>query len=262
MGKIYFGGPGDYNQRVYTVFDSIMANPAGAGIVSLIRRTEPDLTFVPYDDNDCDATTHAENPADSAPKGVSNKWPVKMDNGEYQGARWFAGHGDSLATRDFDEREAAVRGTGTGKGSDVTIKYTPDIYGKSWCHPDGKYASKSDEVLFHEMVHALRQMQGKYNQIPTGDRFSGYQNEEEFLAITATNVYLSAKGVGNDGLRGGHDGHYALQPPLNTSAGFLADPANRKLMNIYSLVWADAFRGLALVSQARFNPFRELILNR
>ena len=94
------------------------------------------------------------------------------------------------------------------------------------------------------------------NQIPTGDRFHGYKDEEEYLAIIATNVYMSANGVDNDGLRGGHDGHYALQPPLNTSAGFLADPTNRKLMKIYQLAWADAFRGLAGV-KVPFNPFRE-----
>jgi hypothetical protein len=261
MGNFNFGGPWDYNQQVFAVFTSIAMNPAGMQIVALIRAAKPDLTFVPYDDRDCDARTHPENPADAAPKGVSSKWPAKMDNGEYQGARWFAGHPDDPATRKVDERETAVRGTGTGVGSAVTLKYTPSIYGQSWCYPEGTYGSKSDEVLFHEMVHALRYMQGKYNQIPTGDPFHGYKDEEEFLAITATNVYMSAKGVDNDGLRGGHDGHYALQPPLNTSAGFLADPTNRKLMNIYRLLWADAFFGLAGVSQAQFNPFRALMLN-
>jgi len=39
------------------------------------------------------------------------------------------------------------------------------------------------------MVHALRMMQGKYNQIPAGKASSGisfYDDEEEFLAIVAT----------------------------------------------------------------------------
>ena len=42
------------------------------------------------------------------------------------------------------------------------------------------------------MIHALRNMQGKTNHIPTDD--SGYDNDEEFLAIVATNVYISAGG--------------------------------------------------------------------
>jgi hypothetical protein len=260
MGQVIFGGSMFYNIQVYKVFGAIKLNPAGQVLHALILGTDPDLTFVPYDDNDCNAGTHAAKPSDSAPKGVSDKAPAKMDSGDYEGARWYHGKSDDPATRDVDEREDAVRGTGTGKGSDVTIKYTPDIYGQSWCHPEGTYGSKSDEVLFHEMIHALRMMQGKYNQIPTGDRFHGYKDEEEYLAIIATNVYMSANGVDNDGLRGGHDGHYALQPPLNTSAGFLADPTNRKLMKIYQLAWADAFRSLAGV-KVPFNPFRELSLN-
>jgi hypothetical protein len=267
MGKIYFRGPLDYNKQVYSVFAAIAAKPAGQEIVGLIRGTEPDLTFVPYDDQDCDAVTHAENAAKAAPSGVSDKYPAKMDkmdendsmeNHDYHGLRWFKGHSDDPLTPDVDEREDAVHGKGTGEGSNVTIKYTPSIYGQAWCHPEGTYGSKADEVLFHEMIHALRVMQGKYNQIPTGDKFYGYKDEEEYLAIIATNVYMSAKGVDNNGLRGGHDGHYALAPPLNTSAGFLADPTNRKLMNIYRLVWTDAFRALAGV-KARFNPFSELM---
>jgi Effector protein len=261
MGKIYFGGSSDYNQQVYAVFAAITMKPAGQEIVALIRGTDPDLTFAPYDDSDCNALTHAENREDSAPSGVSNKYPVKTDNGEYQRDRWYAGHPDNPATRDVDEREALVRGIGTGKGSDVTIRFTPNIYGQAWCHPGGPYGSKADEILFHEMIHALRMMQGKYNQIPTGDRIHGYHNEEEYLAITATNVYMSANGVDNNGLRGGHDGHYALAPPLNTSAGFLAVPTNLRLMNIYRLLWSDAFLGLAGV-RAQFNPFRRLSLNR
>jgi hypothetical protein len=101
-------------------------------------------------------------------------------------------------------------------------------------------------------------MQGKYNRIPTGDRFYGYTDEEEFLAIIITNVYMSANGVDKDGLRGGRDGHYPLRAPLNTSKGFLTDKTNRKLMSIYRLVWADAFLAIAKVD-AEFNPFRELM---
>ena len=55
---------------------------------------------------------------------------------------------------------------GTGKGSDVTIYFTPDTRQKSGCNT-GTYGSQPDEVLFHEMVHALRYMQGKSNAIPT-----------------------------------------------------------------------------------------------
>ncbi|MGI8570197.1 MAG: hypothetical protein ACR2KT_14645 [Methylocella sp.] len=170
-------------------------------------------------------------------------------------ARWYAGHDDDPVTRNIDERFTLVRGRGTGTGSDVTIYFTPDIYGKSGCD-GGVYGSLADEVLFHEMVHALRQIQGKYNAIPTGDSFSGYKNEEEFLAVVATNVYISAKG--STQLRADHTGHFRLQPPLDTSAGFLTDANNMKLMNIYRLAWDQTFLALSNVVTAKFNPFRDL----
>jgi hypothetical protein len=56
--------------------------------------------------------------------------------------------------------------TGTGDGSSVEISFDPDNYTES-CIRRGA-ASQPDDVLLHEMVHALRMMQGKYNQIPAG----------------------------------------------------------------------------------------------
>ena len=43
------------------------------------------------------------------------------------------------------------------------------------------------------LIDALRYMQGKSNAIPTEDSALGYDTEEEFLAIVAANVYMSAK---------------------------------------------------------------------
>lgn len=248
MATIYFGGAPDYNQTVYGVFAAVEGNQVGRAIISRIRNSKRELTIAPYTEGGCNAKTRAEDAKASAPVGVWKNAPKE--------ARWYKGHDDDPRTRSVDERYDVVkRSRGTGTGSDVTILFTPGIYGASGCH-GGTFGSMPDEVLFHELVHGLRQIQGKYNQIPTGDSFTGYGNEEEFLAIVATNVYISAKG--GTQLRGGHDGHYALRPPLDTSTGFLADADNLRLMNIYRLIWADAFLDLSNVVGAKFNPFREL----
>lgn len=130
----------------------------------------------------CNAETISKNPQDQAPKGTSAIGPALL----------YRGDQDNLATPEDERYDVVPYGVrGTGAGSDVNIFFDPDAYLRSSCDKhDG--LTRSDEVLFHEMIHALRNMQGKTNHIPTDD--SGYDNDEEFLAIVATNVYISAGG--------------------------------------------------------------------
>lgn len=247
MGDIDIKGSESYVRQTRAVLETIESNPIGQVIVSRIRGSKKDLTIVPYTEGGCDSSTEALDPEGSAPKGASADGP----------AVWYAGFPDDPRTRNIDERTKTVPRTlrGTGEGSDVKIYYSPDIWGPTGCF-DGKFGAMSDEALFHEMVHCLRDMQGKYNPMPTGDNFTGYGNEEEFLAVVVTNVYMSASG-GTE-LREDHTGHNLLKPPLNTSDGFLRDRDNWRLMNIYRLVWTDVFNSLSFVGTGRFNPFREL----
>jgi hypothetical protein len=61
-------------------------------------------------------------------------------------------------------------------------------------------------------------------------------------------------------LRGNHHGYHPLKPPLNTSAGFLADAANRSMMEKYKLSWGGVFGYFSLLhGDPKFNPFRKLI---
>jgi hypothetical protein len=75
---------------------------------------------------------------------------------------------------------------GTGQGSDSTVHYTPVPKGTASSGP----GSLSDEILLHELVHAGRQVKGIQNFEAI---HNGAQNEEEYLAIIVTNVYLSEK---------------------------------------------------------------------
>jgi hypothetical protein len=256
MSKIKIDGTAAFERSVTDVLATIRRNPVGDIIASSIENIKNrNITIVPWDAGkaavygECNATAHADNIRDAAPEGASGL--LVGDSG------WYAGHDDNrmtLADERYDRMPYGLKGT--GDGSDVHINFTPDTRGRGGCG-GGFYGSLPDEVLLHEMVHALRHMQGKSNPIPTEDALRKYDNEEEFLAIVVSNVYMSAKNKTQ--LRADHWGFKALDSALTTSAGFLADPGNFKLMNIYKLVWQPTFWLLHTVP-ATFNPFRELTL--
>ena len=254
---IEISGPRDYVDAIKGVLDTVAGNYLGPVILGGIIATKKDLTIVPYDkgkaavSGDCNAITRPDHARNAAPDGV---------RGGQKGAGWFLGRMDNPATdKDdrYDQQEHKV-GAGTGEGSDVKIYFTPLPSGGSSCG-GGAYGSLPDEVLFHELVHALRAMQGKLNAIPTEGGLRGYNNEEEFLAVVASNVYISAKP--SKQLRADHRGHQPLKPPRDTSAGFLADPETRDLMKLYQLTWRPTFQELASAGHSLrpvFNPFRQL----
>jgi hypothetical protein len=257
MGTIYFTQAGDYASKIYQIYTKILSNPVGKLITDDIKATSKDLIFKPRTQTDieqygvCDAGTHPLDEAAAHPNGVGGKGP----------AIWYTGQPDKPMTptdERYDRSNIRTDITGTGEGSGVEIAFDPDNYTDS-CVKRGA-ASQPDDVLFHEMVHALRMMQGKYNQIPAGKASSGisfYDDEEEFLAIVATNVYLSQKDAAAP-LRGNHHDHDKLWPPLNTSAGFLTDKYNYNTLQIYRLVWQPTFTHLAMLVTPNFNPFREV----
>jgi hypothetical protein len=261
---IKISGPdAKYEDAVKAVLDEMAGNYLGPVILGGIIATGKDVTIVPYDagkaanSGQCNANASADNGRDSAPEGV---------RGGQKGAGWFLGEMDNRKTPDEDERYRQhewKEGAGTGEGSTVHIYYTPGVSGGSSCAGDGIYGSLGDEVLFHEMVHALRMTQGLLNPIPTEDSLRGYNNQEEFLAIVATNVYISAKP--STQLRADHRGFRRLQPPLDTSVGFMANRANYYLMQRHSVLWRPTFQELARAGHARrpvFNPFRQMEFER
>lgn len=139
---------------------------------------------------------------------------------------------------------------GTGTGSDVIIHFSPaNIKAKK------VYDRRPDTVLFHELVHAFRIFQGLRNPIPTED--IKWMNEEEFLAVVLTNVYLSAGG--STRLRGGYgDYDQKLEAPEDTSSGFLTKE-NLKLFDKFAPFWGPIFTDVGFIIVAPFNPFREYL---
>jgi hypothetical protein len=95
---------------------------------------------------------------------------------------------------------------GTGEGSNALIWYTPGMYSDKR-RPSGP-GHQPDEVLFHELVHASRQMRGVMNEMPVN---KGYDDLEEYLAEVLSNIYLSDKG--QTVFSGNHGGSVILKGP-------------------------------------------------
>jgi hypothetical protein len=137
---------------------------------------------------------------------------------------------------------------GTGAGSSSIINFTPSIFSSGPGGPSGPGAT-ADEILLHEMLHALRQMTGRaVREAVSGN--PGMDNYEEFAAIVVTNVYRSELGLPQ--LRRDHHGFLALTGPTATTAGFKA--AFSQYLNFMDVEQPRLCNNLR---QARvgFNPF-------
>ena len=176
-------GSEGHQKSVQEVLKKIASNPVGTVILIAMASTKKRATILPFDKvkaattSECNAGALPNDPHDAAPDGV---------RGEQRGASWYKGN-----QQNPHKQMPYMEGRGTGLGSDTKVWFSPDILEKAPCAGRGP-GSASDEALLHELVHALRHMQGLLNPHPTEDGMIGYLNEEEFLAIVATNVYISA----------------------------------------------------------------------
>jgi Effector protein len=237
--------PDDYFKPVSDILNVINRNPIGAVLITRLQQHKNIVAIYPMDEATAakigadNADTNPLEPEDSAPKGAS----------ERQQPYWYRGNPDNPATPSEDERYDMVpQLVGTGLGTHAMIKFSPENIKRK-----GVYDRRPDSVLFHELVHALRIMQGQRNPIPTEE--IKWMNEEEFLAVAITNVYLSAGG--STRLRGGYgDYDRKLAAPEDTSSGFLKTE-NLKLFDKLARFEGPMFTDFGFVVVARFNPFRE-----
>jgi Effector protein len=145
---------------------------------------------------------------------------------------------------------------GLGGGSDSDISFTPVMFTK-FCNqqkPGHKAGAQPDEVLFHEMVHATRQMRGILNPLPLGFL---YDTEEEFFAILLANIYASETGRPVD-LRSDHHGFTHLT--TDTDAKFLPkkDMTDYRYRLVDKLVHQEPrmVHELKRLRHTPFNPIR------
>jgi hypothetical protein len=254
--KTAYGDEDAYEAAVGEQLALIQKSQVGLIILSLFQNIGHKLTVVPYTDLD---SYHQNDRCNSFPR------PDDIRASHPNGQTWFNNpEGEDQRASRFEQSAAK----GTGGGSDVKLHFTPGMWGdkdpkkRAPCDNGGRYGARADDVLVHELVHTLRKLEGNENAIPTEDKLRGYDDDEEFLAIVTTNVYISAT-KRNDQLRADHHGFKALAAPLNTSQGFLADPDNLTMLVKYYIDEADLYQMVALVTEAeaKFNPFRELVFN-
>ncbi len=106
------------------------------------------------------------------------------------------------------------------------------------------------EVLFHEMVHAMRMIHGKF--LRTNVTEDAHMDDfEEFCAILAANMYRSERGFHL--MRANHSGSQALSKDLS-DPGHYAQFFNDEIEK-----WFESQRDFCLElasSPARFNPIK------
>jgi hypothetical protein len=269
MGQITTRGTGDYHDDMEKLLKQIegnygthkSANPVGSLLLSAIRATSKDLMILPMASylgqgaKQCRAIEEPKDKLKSAPKGIGGKDRTGLRE------KWYAGRQDDPNTDDDDERYVTHNpdNVAEGGGSNVELYFTPSEWGggKSPCSGPGS-SWPADQVLVHELVHALRDMQGLTNPVPTTN--TSYLNEEEFLAIVVEDVYISAKG--GTKFRANHFDDSVLWSPLDTSKGFVEYQDNGKVLDYYASMWQPFFGQLANLTQPKFNPFREVILRK
>lgn len=148
------------------------------------------------------------------------------------------------------EASSAKRGElGTEQGSDAVIAITPWFF-----HDQGGTAcgsgpgSASDELLLHEIVHALNDLSGRSQACAAAPR--GFTNLEELCAITVTNVYSSETGRG---LRRDHEGFRPLSADLAVPGMYYS--AYQAEIDAFMAVQPGLVRLLSEL-EIEFNPFQ------
>ena len=143
-----------------------------------------------------------------------------------------------------------------GRSYQGQLQFNPDVYmsgSPCYRHKHRSHGKESDQVLFHELIHAHRAASWL---IPNEDKLlaglSGYQNAEEFLAVVLTNIYISeTKGRG---LRADYYSWDELSGPLSTSIGFFGNsPQVLYILKQFARDQEFLFDELAKV-KAQFNP--------
>ncbi len=214
-----------YELEVSGVVITIMSNRIGALLIQEISRK---LHIVPFDEYEFNAQSIA---TDGRAAVAAN-------------------------TKIFDcETGAEKPYKGIGGGSDSIIEFSPALWRRGgFGDVNASYRAKklggqvmSDEVLFHEMVHSVRQMIGKQNCSTYPDNF---HTHEEVWSIMTTNIYSSAWGRP---LRRDHS-DFATMTPAEIG-GFY-----QKFESMIGEMCRDMprfTRAVSLLASISFNPFRD-----
>ena len=221
----------DYETDVTFAIYEIASHPVGQALLAEFDMTPSQTVSIhPWaNEDEANSSASADDPNDATSVGMP-----KLDT-----------RGRPSARR---------QGSGTGEGSDATVNYTASMWGADGTARATGPGTGKDELLLHELVHAARSVVGVHYRLPVNLL---YDNEEEFLAVFITNIYLSNKGQKK--LRANHHGHDALRDPEQFLDNMKLSPTPRTLMERLRLKQPRLFKALAAIpaASAAFNPVRQ-----
>jgi hypothetical protein len=163
-----------------------------------------------------------------------------------------------------------------GRGANSTIRFAPDLFAAFVSRQQGHLhdaGAMPHEVLYHEMVHSLRQMLGLAEQIRLGANFD---NTEEFYAILLANIYISERNnslapANQEDLRADHHSSESIFEQLRNgsemlnrnsrdlSGDFLRIPGNATVINRL-IAEQPTFCSQVAGVNCGFNPIRRVFL--
>jgi hypothetical protein len=145
------------------------------------------------------------------------------------------------------------------------MRISPERYDQiSACcaqHRGDDVLKEGHEVMFHELVHSLRQCSGtKGSTKAIHGGLKDYGNAEEFYAVVITNIYASWNGKTR--LRANHLGHGVLAPEFMDSFKFYEQSTlTFELIERFYNENTDFANTLGALD-AKHNPFRAFWLDR
>jgi hypothetical protein len=151
--------------------------------------------------------------------------------------------------------------TNHSTGADADIDYSPELWGQStnrWgINGPG---TAPDDILFHELVHATRDLKG----VASKEKLHAnrlFPSVEEYIAVVLTNIYISeTKPLAR--LRGGYGDAHTF-PTLAHPERFLDNldhlvPSPRQLLQTFSTDQRALYDDLAFCDVILFNPIAQL----
>lgn len=233
LGNIWvLKDPPGYRREVVRYLDLIRTTESGRILCDFINKQKGWMAIVPYvptKDEPVNAYARPEKWTDAAEKDVFGwtTWRVNKD----VAIPWPIGFG-------------------TGKGSDVVVKYHPATW-RQHAVNFGRIlpGSGPGEVLYHEMLHGLRMLNGKLLQQPVA-AYPEFDDIEEFYAILAANVYRTQRGFKVH--RFSHHGFDPAKKDYDTSEAYYEEFADE------IEAWFKSQRDFCLAmarTKSNFNPF-------
>ncbi len=175
-------------------------------------------------------------------------------------------HGLPIEIRPYTGGNCNAVGGGEIVGGNLRgfVSYSPDTFSLHGACSATKSKPNNglywDEILFHELIHAFRNVSQKWNQMPLGFGLHRYTDTEEFMAVMATNIYISDRSNKiKSGLRASHQGFQPLSGDFDEPFEFFS--ASTQVFDLVEKFCKDnpgfSKRVAVDVADAPFNPLAD-----